>query len=886
LRPPRSARRLLPAALVVLLPGFAAAQAALPPGEGRTPSNGADGRKYKARVYETRRLVGEPPTIDGRLDDAAWQQGEWAGDYTQQLPVEGAAPSQRTELKVLYDAKHVYFAIRAWDDPARVHRYPGRRDAFVGDIVGVCFDSYNDKRTGFEFDLTAGGSKIDLILGNGETEWDTTWDAVWDGKVAHDEHGWTAEFRVPLNQLRFGTGDELVWGMHSWRWIERNQEEDQWQLIPRQNSGRMHQLGELHGIRGVERPRHLELLPHVVGQSSSGPSIPDSPDRSGSLGLDAKLGLTSNFTLDATINPDFGQVEADPSVVNLTAYETFYEEKRPFFLEGRKILSFGLEDQDQLFYSRRIGQAPTLAPTLAEGETAQVPQSTTILGALKVTGKTTGGLSVGVMQSFTQRETAAVSSPLGPREPAVEPAASYTVARLHKDWGKGETSLGGMLTWTARLSDDPQLAALPTRAVAGGVDFTRYFADRSLVLEASSVLSRVSGSSEAISALQTDAVHYYQRPDADHLGLDPRATALSGSGGSLAFGTSGKGRLKLLDRFHWYSPGLELNDVGYLRQADVLANQAVVGWAEPAPRGLFRTYSLQLTRQDQWDFGGLAVDAATQANASATFRNKWGSDLKLLYRDVVDTRMLRGGPALRWHDYWEASLAGHTDPSRRLSAKLTGSLARALDDDTRAATLQGTLALRPSNRLGLEAGVLYDHLLENLQYAATAAAGDAPRYVLGRIDQGTWSFTLRANLAITPELTVQYYGSPFIGTGRYTSFKQATDTLAQANADRFHLYGPGEIAYREADNAYVVTEAGGAPAYTFANPDFSFRQFRSNLVARWEWKPGSSLYLVWSQGRTASASNWVPSFATNWDQLWSTPPDNVFLVKVSYWFSP
>jgi len=873
-------------ALAACVPAPATPQATPPPNNGRTPATGGDGRKYKARVYATQRLVGEPPTIDGRLDDAAWQEGEWAGDYTQQTPIEGAAPSQRTELKILYDAKHLYFAIRAFDDPAKVHRYPGRRDAFVGDIVGVCFDSYNDKRTGFEFDLTAGGSKIDLILGNGETEWDTTWDAVWDGKVAHDEQGWTAEFRVPLNQLRFGPQDQQVWGLHSWRWIDRDQEEDQFQLIPRQNSGRMHQLGELHGIHGLERPRHLELLPHVVGQSSSGPSVPDSPDRSGSIGLDAKLGLTSNFTLDATFNPDFGQVEADPSVVNLTAYETFYEEKRPFFLEGRKILSFGLEDQDQLFYSRRIGQAPTLAPTLAADETAQLPQSTTILGALKLTGKTADGLSVGVLQSFTQRETASVFSPLGPREPVVEPTASYTVARVHKDWDKGTTSLGGMLTWTARLTDDPALAALPTRALTGGFDFARYFADRSLVLEASGVLSRVSGPSEAILALQTDAVHYYQRPDAGHLGVDPQATSLSGSGGSLRFGTSGKDRLRLTDHFHWYSPGLELNDVGYLRQADVLANQLVVGWVEPAPRGIFRTYSLQLTREDDWDFGGLAVQGSTQANASGTFRNKWSADASLLYRDVVDTRMLRGGPALRWHDYWEAALGGHTDPSRRLSATLAGRTARTREDDSRSAGLSGTLDLRLSNRLSLSGGTSYELLLDNLQYAATASAGAEPRFVLGRLDQDTWSFTFRLNLSITPELTLQYYGSPFVGTGRYTAFKQATDTLAHAYADRFHLYGSGEIAYREADNTYVVTEAGGAPAYSFANPDFSFRQFRSNLVARWEWKPGSSLYVVWSQGRTASLSTYESSFGTNWSELWGTPPDNVFLVKLSYWFSP
>ena len=270
--------------LAGLLPCAASAQSAL-----------ASGRKYPPRVYETQQLAGPPPVIDGRLDDTAWQEGEWAGGYRQQLPIEGAPPSQPTELKILYDAKHLYFAIRVHDDPAKVHRYPGRRDALVGDVVGVCFDSYNDKRTGFEFDLTAGGSKIDLILGNGETEWDMSWDAVWDGKVAHDAHGWTAEFRVPLSQLRFGPQDEQVWGLHAWRWIDRYQEEDQWQLIPRQNSGRMHQLGELRGIRSLERPRHVELLPHVLAQTASGPSTPDSPDRSGSIGLDAKLGLTQQL---------------------------------------------------------------------------------------------------------------------------------------------------------------------------------------------------------------------------------------------------------------------------------------------------------------------------------------------------------------------------------------------------------------------------------------------------------------------------------------------------------------------------------------------------------------------------------------------------------------
>jgi hypothetical protein len=858
-------------------------------GEGPPVAN-PFGRKYPARVYVTVRLEGEPPVIDGGLDDEAWKQGEWAGNYTQQLPTEGAPPSQPTELKILYDEKHVYVAIRAYDEPDKVHRYPGRRDDFQDyavDVVGVCFDSYNDKRTGFEFDLTAGGSKIDLILGNGETEWDTTWDAVWDGEVAHDAKGWTAEFRVPLNQLRYGPQDEQVWGMHAWRWIARHQEEDQWQLIPRQNTGRMYQLGELHGIRHLPPSRHVELLPHVVGKASSGPSFPGEGTRStGSLGLDAKVGLTSNFTLDATVNPDFGQVEADPSVINLTAYETFYQEKRPFFLEGRKILAFPLEEEDQLFYSRRIGAAPSYSPPLAEGEAASLPDSTTILGAVKLTGKTNDGLSVGVLQSFTQKERASVSSTTGSREPVVEPFGSYTVARMQKDWNKGNTILGGMVTSTHRFISDPALAFLPTQAWSGGLDFTRYFADRTWVLDASGVVSRVTGDPQAIRTLQTNAVHYYQRPDATHLGVDENATSLSGHGGSVRFGLSGKGRLRLTDHFHWYSRGLELNDVGYLRQADLLANQVFLGWAETSPKGVLRDYSVQLSREDQWDFGGLATKATTALEASGQFRNKWRASARFAFNELVDTRALWGGPALRASDFYTSYLRVISDTSRRAAVSVTGEHDWTTEGDTVGNRVAAELSLRPSNRLSLSATSEYMRLHDDLQYVTTSEAADGPRWVLGRIHQDVWSLTLRVNLAITPDLTVQYYGSPFIATGRLTALRKATDTLSPVYEQRFHRYGPDEIAYSAADNTYGVNEADGGPRYTFANPDFSFRQFRSNLVVRWEWKPGSSLYVVWSQGRTDRESHWEEAFHPNWRALWSTRPDNVFLVKLSYWFTP
>jgi hypothetical protein len=870
---------------LLLAPALAAAQDPQSP----DPAN-PFGRKYPPRIYDAQRLQGKPPAIDGRLDDEAWKQGEWSGNYTMQLPTEGAPPTKPTELKILYDDKQLYFAIRAYDDPDKIHRYPGRRDDFQGyavDIVGICFDSYNDKRTGFEFDLTAGGGKIDLILGNGEMEWDTTWDAVWDGKVGLDEKGWTAEFRIPFNQLRYGSQKEQVWGMHAWRWLARNLEESQWQLIPRQNTGRMYQLGELHGIRDLPPSRHVEVLPHVLGKSSSGPSVPgQGADFAGALGLDAKVGLTTNFTLDATVNPDFGQVEADPSVVNLTAYETFYEEKRPFFLEGRKILAFVTQDEDQLFYSRRIGQAPSYAPTAAGGETLRMPDSTTILGAAKVTGKTNDGLSVAVLQSFTQKETASLSSPTGSREAPVEPFGSYTVGRVQKDWSKGNTILGGMLTSTHRWVNDPALAFLPTQAWTGGLDFTHYLGDRAWVLGANGLFSRVEGDPEAIRALQTNAVHYYQRPDASHLGVDANAGSLSGHGGSVRFGRSGKSRFGVAGQYLWYSPGLDLNDVGYLRQADLRSSQVLLSWTEPKPKGALREYSFQLSRTDEWDFGGLATKAVTAALASGGFSNKWHAQINFALNEVVDTRALRGGPALRASDSYTSALTLSTDPSRRASVAAGGEHIWSIEGGTRANRVVAELSLRPSNRVSLTAGANHLRLNDDLQYVTTAETAAGPRWVLGRIHQDVWSLTLRLNVAIAPDLTVQYYGSPFIATGRYTNLRRATNTLAHAYEDRFHRYGPGEIAFSPAANAYDVTETAGGARFSFANPDFSFRQFRSNLVARWEWKPGSSLYVVWSQGRTDSDPSWEDSFRTNWRGLWTARPDNVFLVKLSYWFSP
>jgi len=883
---------LLPA-VMLLLGGVSLAAAS----EGLLDASAEDnpyGRLYPPRVYETVRLAGEAPTIDGHLDDAAWQEGEWSGDYTQYMPTEGAEPSQPTEIKILYDDKNVYVAIRAYDDPQKVHRYTTRRDTFAGDIVGVCFDSYFDKRTGFEFDLNAGGSKIDLILGN--DGWDTTWDAVWDGKVGMEDDAWTAEFRIPLSQLRYASHEDQVWGLHAWRLIARNREEAQWNLIPRNNTGLMHNIGELHGIRDLPKNRRIELLPHVLGELDSARfTADDQRERmmgDGSAGLDAKVGLSSNFTLDATVNPDFGQVEADPSVINLTAYETFFEEKRPFFLEGKNIFEFGLGDGgrgDMLYYSRRIGAAPSLLPTLGEGEfTGSPPTATTILSALKVTGKTRDGLSVGVVQSLGSKETVRISRDGRERSQVVEPYTNHLAARVQKDWAKGNTILGGMVTSTHRWIDDPALAFLPDDAVTAGLDFAQYFWNRSWVLQAKGIFSHVTGDPEAITALQTGAVHYFQRPDADYLEVDPTATSLSGHGGFVSFGRSGSGKWRASDSLQWISPGLELNDMGFLRQADLVQNEFSIGYEDPVPRGVLREWRVSVDRRDAWDYGGLQTDTSTSLSARAQFLNRWSLGGSLLARhDTVDTRLLRGGPSMRLSPFLHMSVDGSTDPSRRVRVSARVHTHRYADGGSSIFDVSSGLNLRLSNAFSVSADYDYSHQVDDLQYVDTPETAAGLRYVMGRIDQTTHSLTVRLNLHITPDLSIQYYGSPFVSSGSYTGFRKATDTLAAEYQDRFHLYGSDEIRFVPDDNIYEVREAeGGAGSqYSFDNPDFSFREFRSNLVVRWEYRPGSALYVVWSQGRTSDDALYDDSFGHNLDALWRSEARNVFLVKLQHWFS-
>jgi hypothetical protein len=824
---------------------------------------------FHPRTYTTLRLTMAPPEIDGSLNDSCWTSGTWAGDYVQWIPREGARPSQPTYLKVLYDDHNIYVAIRAVDSiPSDITVRRGRRDQFIGDVVGINFDSYHDRRTGFEFNLTAAGQKLDLVLTN--INWDVNWNAVWSGKTGVEDSAWTAEFKIPLSQLRYSTDSVQVWGMHAWRWIDRYQEESDWEPQSSTGPGPLYLFGELHGLAGLPAPQRIEIMPYLVTRLKTFPHDPQNPFTAsgrewfGGVGGDAKIGLSSNFTADLTINPDFGQVEADPSVMNLTAFETFYDERRPFFLEGRTIFNVDYDD-GSLFYSRRIGRPPAYAPAVPQGAFIDMPGNTTIFSAVKLSGKTADGLAVGVLQSLTAREYAIIDSAGTRREAAVEPLTSYTYARLQQDYNNSATILGGAVGMINRAINDPALEILARNALTGGLDLLHQWADKEYFLDVRLIGSVINGSTDAIGLLQRSSARYLQRPDAGYLGIDTARTSLTGHGGSIRVGKGSKGLWRYATGIRWRSPGLEINDLGFMQQADVIVQENSLSYFLNQPAGMFRTYAFKVTEDNTWDFGGEFHSSGISLDCEFQFLNQWGFEVNGEYRTSgIDTRLLRGGPAMCVPSSWSGSVYAHTDGSATVVGSLHASSSWTTNDGGKAWSLEPEVAMTLHQTLRISVGLEFAGMRNDLQYVDVRNAGGKPVYILGRVDQRTVIATLRADYCITPELTIQYYGSPFSSVGRYSGYKTVTAPRAESYEERFTPI-PDPSALR--------------------NPDFAFSQFRSNLVARWEFRPGSNVYLVWSQDRTAFEKPGDPSAGTTLWNLRQVAPENVVMLKFSYWFT-
>jgi hypothetical protein len=844
---------------------------------------------YK-RTYRTVRLQGTPPVIDGKLEDACWNdQGNWSQDFLQNTPVERGKATYTTRIKILFDDRNIYFALRAWDpEPDKINRFVGNRDDnSIGDLISVAFDSYHDTRAAAEFNINAGGNKTDLIVTDNLSV-NLNWNAVWEGRTAVNDSSWTVEYRIPLNQLRYNHNDTgMIWGLHVRRIVRRIQEVDQWSLIPRKNSGHVYSFGTMEGLEGVRKPRLLEFLPYAAAKATSEPVIEGSPyakntQWNGNAGIDAKVGV-GDFTLDVTINPDFGQIEADPSVMNLTAFETFYEEKRPFFLEGKHIFDFS-PDNNMMFYSRRIGHAPTYNPPVDNVTSfSQVPEFTNIINAVKLTGTTRNGISVGILQSTTQRETAKVTADGTETYPVVEPLTNYVVARLQKVANKGNTQFGSMMTSTNRIIDDAHLEFMNRNAYSAGIDMLHYMKDREYFVDFKGILSHINGEESAMVNLQRNTVHYYQRPDAaDYLGVDSTRRSLTGTGGYLSAGRQGNKRFIFSEKVSWWTPGFDMNDAGYLLMADLVENTTKVAYRQTEPGSLFRNYTLTLAQMNAWNFGGTSTYNDLTGQFAAQFNNKW--DISVIESYVFSelaTRLLRGGPAFRLSPYLEHTLTFNTDKSQRIMFGIRNTGIISTDGVSRRYMLEPALSFRLGNHIFIKTEFEYAHNIDDFIYVTQKPLEGDMQYVMARITQQTYNLTLRLNYNITPDISIQYYGSPFVSNGIYDHYKRADDSRSASLSERTHVFSETEISYDEPSGTYTVTEGTGS--YSFSNPDFSFQEFRSNLVARWEYRPGSTLYLVWENNRTNRTGDYYSSLNNNLEALYGVPPTNVFMVKMSFW---
>ncbi|WP_319227936.1 DUF5916 domain-containing protein [Draconibacterium orientale] len=848
-------------------------------------------RTYKATTTENLDIA-----INGIFDEPEWQNANWENEFIQHEPNEGEAPTRQTEYAILYDANNLYVAIRSFDDPDSISMRMTRRDETDGDLAGVYIDSYFDKRTSFAFIVSAAGVRSDLLNTNDGDNEDDTWDPIWYAKTAITKNGWNAEMRIPLTQLRFDENDEQIWGLNVLRYIFREDELSSWQPMKRETAGFTSQFGILRGIENIKPQNSLNVTPYMVARTERFEKEPENPFlKSGKsngfdAGLDAKIGLTNYLTMDLTINPDFGQVEADPSQVNLSTYETFFREKRPFFIEGNNILSYKLAfgDGDQsannLFYSRRIGRRPNHSPDLADDEYADLPDFTRILGAAKITGKTKSGWSIGVIESVTAREEAEIRGISGKKTETVEPLTNYFVSRVQKDFNEGNTYIGGMLTAVNRNINDEHLEFLHKSAYTGGVDVVHKWHNKDWFVDAGVYFSRVEGSEEAIINTQTSYSRTYQRSDADYVTLDSTRTSLAGTGGKFTIGKTG-GKLKFAGIFSWKSPGLEINDIGYTPEVDDITQALWVGYRWYEPFSIFRSMGLNFNQWTDYDFGGNLLGAGGNINGHTQFKNFWNAFSSINFNgEQFSHSALRGGPSMKISGNHSFYTGIFSNPQKKFTYGADGGMNWSNEKGYFSSkSFEVEFGYRPVKAMQIEISPEYGVSDNQLQYITQQDHLNDTRYIMGTIQRKTFSTSVRINYNVTPDLTVQFWGQPFIATGDYNNFKYITDSNAAEITNRYTLYSGEQITYDAQNSVYNIDETlDGQTDYSFDNPVFNVKEFLSNLVVRWEYRPGSMIYLVWSQNR-GRYDNWGKfDFGDDINDLFDEKPHNVFLVKFSY----
>jgi hypothetical protein len=768
---------------------------------------------------------------------------------------------------VVYDAATLYVKVHAFDtEPFHVLGYLTRRDQdSPSDWIRVFIDSYHDRRTAYEFAVNPAGVKYDRYWFN-DNDRDDSWDAVWDVKVSKDESGWTAEFHIPFSQLRFSPSSSNTFGFAVAREIGRLKETSTWPLLPRSATGYVSSFGELGGLVMSASPKRLEMVPYTVAnlttQPPGGNPLIKATAPSGAVGLDLKYALTPGLTLTTTINPDFGQVEADPAVVNLTAFETFFSERRPFFVEGLGAFRFDSDCWNgpcSMFYSRRVGRSPQGTDSLPSGDNVYTDYSpqTTILGAAKLTGKI-GKFSIGVLDAVTQEEQAKIFDGTKTLSQAVEPMTNYVVGSVRREFAN-QSSIGFMLTSTNRRLPSVLTPQLASGAVAGGADldlrFKKYYSVTGYIAG-----STVRGDAAAIDLIQESSRHYFQRPDATSFHEDVNATSIDGTSGRIGLSKIGGERVRFMTQYGFKTPGFDLNDAGFLRRADERWTINWVQFRSETPNKWFRSRYLNFNYYASWNFDGDTLVNAGNVNASATLKNNWSLGAGLnLNADALDDRMTRGGPMAIGQGY--TSFWSWLDSDNRKRVYLNFFLGHGWDR-IRSSFLdhESTITYRPMSALTIATGVRLNRAVRDNQWT-DLVTDTTNHYVFAHLDQTTYALTERFNYTMTPNLSLQLYAQPFVSGGAYTNFRELVDGR---NPNYDSRYAP--FAYG-------------------SDPDFNYKSFRTTNVLRWEYKPGSTLFVVWQQSREGTDTYGDVRFDRDFGRAFGIPSHNVFLVKLAYWLN-
>ena len=853
----------------------------------QVPQAPQDNGRKQARAV---RVAPGAVNVDGRLDDTAWRDAPAITDFVQREPNEGEPPTDRMEVRFVYDDNALYVGARMFSD-APIQAPMGRRDnGDQAEHLLISLDTYLDRRTSSTFGTTATGVRLDRYFSS-DRPWDAddSFDPVWQARTSMDAQGWSAELWIPFSQLRFTERNPQVWGLNVQRWVPSRNEEIYWALLARTDERWASIFGDLNGIEGIAPSRRLELMPyvasssHIIGDRDRDDPFTGGGNLEGRVGLDAKVGLGSNLTLEATVNPDFGQVEADPAEVNLSAFETFFDERRPFFVEGNDLLTGNVDDY---FYSRRIGAAPA---GRASGDFVDFPGTSTILGAAKLTGRLESGMSVGMLGAITDEESARTFTfPNLFARTTVAPRTTYGVTRLQQQFGSSGSTTALMATAVHRdlTAGDPLASLLTRNAFTLSSDSVLRFRDGDYEMQVNAGVTHVDGEGAAIDRLQRASARYLQRPDADYVSYDPRRTSMTG--------TKLVASLDRSNAEHWswevgteiVSPEFETNDIGRLSIADGVIGEAEIEYQETDPGRWYRQYSFTFAGRNDWNFGGEQQRSEFEPSVNITWPNFWSTELSgTINRRAQDQRLTRGGPSMEKPSNWQASLSVESSEAAQTRGDFELEYGRN-EDGGLLFNASGGITMQPGSRWQLSIEPEYEREINTQQYVTALAGGGlatyGSRYVFAHIDRSTYSTQFRWTYTFKPDLTLDFYGEPFAASGRYSRFGE----LIAARSRQLREYGTdGSTLATLPDGTRRVTD--GASSFTLRNSeDFNVQSFRSNLVLRWEWRAGSTLYLVWQQD--AESELITPNRVSAGDMFGSLGRrgDNFFAIKMSYWFSP